>query len=92
MGSAGYIRHDKEASLVDRKVLPYGSWPSPVSVDMAVAGNLGLREPRFDGDDVYWTEGRPQEEGRQVIVRWNERDGAVDVTPPGFNARTMAHE
>ena len=56
------------------------------------------RQPRaeraapVDGDDVYWTEGRPQEKGRQVIVRWNERDGAVDVTPPGFNARTMAHE
>ncbi|MEP7379926.1 MAG: S9 family peptidase [Chloroflexota bacterium] len=78
--------------MTERKVLPYGSWPSPISVDMAVSGNLGLREPRFDGDDVYWTEGRPQEQGRQVIVRWNERDGAVDVTPPNFNARTMAHE
>jgi dipeptidyl aminopeptidase/acylaminoacyl peptidase len=78
--------------VADRKVLPYGSWPSPISVDMAVAGSVALREPRFDGDDIYWTEGRPGESGRQVIVRWNERDGAVDVTPQGFNARTMAHE
>jgi dipeptidyl aminopeptidase/acylaminoacyl peptidase len=74
------------------KVLPYGSWPSPITVDMAVSSSVSLREPRFDGDDLYWTEGRPQERGRQVIVRWNERDGAVDVTPPEFNARTMAHE
>jgi dipeptidyl aminopeptidase/acylaminoacyl peptidase len=78
--------------LADRKVLPYGSWPSPITVEMAVSSSLALREPRFDGDDLYWTEGRPQERGRQVIVRWNERDGAVDVTPPEFNARTMAHE
>lgn len=78
--------------MADRKVLPYGSWPSPISVDMAVSSSLDLREPRFDGEDLYWTEGRPQERGRQVIVRWNERDGAVDVTPPEFNARTMAHE
>jgi dipeptidyl aminopeptidase/acylaminoacyl peptidase len=78
--------------LADRKVLPHGSWPSPISVDMAVSSALALREPRFDGHDLYWTEGRPQERGRQVIVRWNERDGAVDVTPPDFNARTMAHE
>jgi len=78
--------------LADRKVLPYGSWPSPISVDMAVSSALAMREPRFDGHDLYWTEGRPQERGRQVIVRWNERDGAVDVTPPDFNARTMAHE
>ena len=79
-------------SVADHKVLPYGSWPSPITVDMAVAGNLALREPRLDGDDVYWTEGRPQERGRQVIVRWSQREGAVDVTPAPFNARTMAHE
>ena len=78
--------------MADRTVLPYGSWPSPITVDMAVSSSLALREPRFDGDDLYWTEGRPQERGRQVIVRWNERDGAVDVTPAEFNARTMAHE
>jgi dipeptidyl aminopeptidase/acylaminoacyl peptidase len=78
--------------VADQRVLPYGSWPSPISIDMAVAGNLALREPRLDGDEVYWTEGRPAEQGRQVIVRWSERGGIVDVTPPPFNARTMAHE
>ena len=78
--------------MPDRRTLPYGSWPSPISIEMAVAGNLALREPRLDGDDVYWTEGRPGEGGRQVIVRWNATDGTVDVTPVGYNARTMAHE
>jgi dipeptidyl aminopeptidase/acylaminoacyl peptidase len=78
--------------VASKSTLPYGSWKSPISIAMAVAGSVSLREPRLDGDDVYWTEGRPQELGRQVIVRWNEREGAVDVTPPPFNARTMAHE
>jgi hypothetical protein len=73
------------------KVAPYGSWASPISIEMAVAGSLRLREARLDGDDVYWIEGRPAEKGRQVIVRW--RDGmARDVTPAGLNARTMVHE
>ncbi len=78
--------------MADRHVLPFGSWPSPISIEMAVAGNLTLREPRLSGGYVYWTEGRPQEKGCQIIVRWSERDGAVDVTPAGYNARTMAHE
>lgn len=78
--------------MTDRPELAYGSWPSPISIEMAVASALSLREVRLDGDDVYWTEGRPDEGGRQVIVRWNQADGAVDVTPPPFNARTMAHE
>jgi dipeptidyl aminopeptidase/acylaminoacyl peptidase len=80
------------STTTERPELPYGAWPSPITIEMSVASNLGLREPRLDGDDVYWTEGRPSEGGRQVIVRWNERDGATDVTPKSFNARTMAHE
>lgn len=48
--------------------------------------------PRWDGADLYWTEGRPDEAGRQVIVRRNGAGPLEDVTPPGFNARTRVHE
>ncbi len=78
--------------MSERRVLPYGSWPSPITIEMAVASQVSLREPRMFGDDVYWTELRPAEKGRQVIVRWNPTDGVEDVTPPPFNARTMIHE
>ncbi len=78
--------------MADRRILPYGSWPSPITVDMAVSSQISFREPRVFGHDVFWTEGRPQEQGRQVIERWNETDGVVDLTPPPFNARTMIHE
>jgi dipeptidyl aminopeptidase/acylaminoacyl peptidase len=47
---------------------------------------------RWDGDDLYWSELRPDEAGRIVVCR-REPDGAVsDITPPGFNARTRVHE
>jgi dipeptidyl aminopeptidase/acylaminoacyl peptidase len=46
---------------------------------------------RWDGNDLYWTELRPTESGRQVIVRHSNGVNA-DVTPAGFNARTRAHE
>jgi dipeptidyl aminopeptidase/acylaminoacyl peptidase len=78
--------------MSERRVLPYGSWPSPITIDMAVASSISLREPRLVGSDVFWTEGRPEELGRQVIVRWNAADGTVDVTPSPFYARTMANE
>ncbi|HEY7598953.1 MAG TPA: hypothetical protein VH741_03420, partial [Candidatus Limnocylindrales bacterium] len=76
----------------ERKTLPYGAWESPISIDMAVAGALSVREPRFDGEHVYWTEGRPAENGRQVVVRWSASGGTQDITPAPFNARTMVHE
>ena len=78
--------------MTDKRELPYGAWASPISIEAAVSSFLNLAEVRLDGNDVYWTEGRPAEGGRQVIVRWNEKDGASDVTPAPFNARTMAHE
>lgn len=47
---------------------PYGSWWSPMTADLIVAEAYGLGEIRFDGD-IYWTEMRPSEEGRNVIAR-----------------------
>jgi dienelactone hydrolase len=51
-----------------------------------------LSDVRIDGDDVYWLEGRPQEQGRSAIVRAAADRTAVDITPPGFNVRTRVHE
>jgi dipeptidyl aminopeptidase/acylaminoacyl peptidase len=71
---------------------PCGSWKSPITSDLIVAGTIGLGEIMLDGDDTYWIESRPSEGGRSVIARRNA-DGAIeDVTPPGFNARTTVHE
>jgi dienelactone hydrolase len=70
---------------------PYGSWPSPLTAARVTAGALRLDQIQLDGDDVYWLEGRASEGGRYVIVKWSA-DGAVDVTPAGFNVRTRVHE
>src|SRR5262244_986081 len=72
------------------KTAPYGSWKSPITSDLIVAQSIALSEVRLDGRDVYWVEGRPQEQGRQVVVRGGAQSS--DVTPPPFNARTRVHE
>jgi dipeptidyl aminopeptidase/acylaminoacyl peptidase len=45
-----------------------------------------------DGDDVYWVEGRPEEGGRNVIVKRSADGRVADVTPLGTNVRTRVHE
>ena len=73
-------------------VSPYGSWKSPISVEVVATGEVGLEQVRLDAGDIYWIERRAQEGGRKVIVR-RSRDGVVaDVTPVRFNARTRVHE
>jgi len=78
--------------MSERLIAPYGSWESPITSDVIVAGTVGLGQPLIDGSDIYWIEMRPSEGGRSVIVKLDSGGRIVDVTPPGFNARTRVHE
>jgi hypothetical protein len=85
----------KERGLTLRnspKIAPYGAWKSPITSDLIVEGSVGLNQPLFDGDDIYWIEMRPKESGRNVIVKRSASGVCVDVNPPPFNARTRVHE
>ncbi len=73
------------------QTLPYGSWPSPISIDLAVGSSRGLSEPRQDGDDIYFLESRPDEAGRVALLR-RRPDGAVTDMAPELNVRTRVHE
>jgi dipeptidyl aminopeptidase/acylaminoacyl peptidase len=78
--------------MAGNKIAPYGSWKSPITSDLIVAGTIGLADLAIDGEDIYWIEIRPSEGGRSVVVR-RTPDGTIsDVTPQGFNARTTVHE
>jgi dipeptidyl aminopeptidase/acylaminoacyl peptidase len=80
--------------LSARSVASFGSWASPITVDLLLKGTVQMRNQmvRWDGDDLYWSELRPDEAGRIVVCR-RDSDGAIsDVTPHGFNARTRVHE
>jgi hypothetical protein len=57
------------------KTAPYGSWKSPLTSDLIAAQSISLSEPRLDGEQVYWLEGRPQELGRYVVVRASSPGG-----------------
>ncbi len=74
------------------KVVPYGSWQSPISSDLIVSDSVRLSDVVLDGQDTYWVEMRPSEGGRNVIVRCTSDGRIADITPPDFNSRTRVHE
>ena len=78
--------------MPDKNTAPYGSWQSPITSDLIVAGTVGLGQVRLDGEAVYWIEQRPTEGGRNVIVRRTPDRTIADLTPRPFNARTRVHE
>jgi dipeptidyl aminopeptidase/acylaminoacyl peptidase len=71
---------------------PFGSWASPFRIERLTDGVVFLSESRAVDGVTWWLEGRPDESGRQVLIR-REKDGTqVRMTPEGFNARSRVHE
>ena len=66
---------------------PCGGWESPITAGLLVAGAAAPGEVVVEGDRVWWSESRPDEGGRNVVLR----DG-VEAVPPGTNVRTLVHE
>ncbi len=71
---------------------PYGSWPSPISAEQIAGATIRLGQTAICGETIVWSEGRPLEQGRNVLVR-RDADGTLrDLNPAPFNARSRAHE
>lgn len=78
--------------MSEKNIAPYGSWRSPITSDLIVAGTVRLGQVEVDGEDVYWIEGRPAEKGRNVVVKRSTDGKTVDLVPSPFNARTLVNE
>ncbi len=77
---------------MSQQIAPYGAWRSPISADLIVAGTSRLMEVWLDGTDSYWIERRPQEAGRNALVRRTANGRVEDIVAVPFNVRTRVHE
>ena len=75
-----------------KKIAVYGSWKSPITSDLIVAGSVGLGQLKISGDALYWTEGRPTENGRNALVKWTSENGFEEMSAAGYNVRSRVHE
>jgi dipeptidyl aminopeptidase/acylaminoacyl peptidase len=74
-------------------IAPYGTWISKISANHLVTDTVRLESlSSSDGVTLLWTEGRPKEGGRNVIVRRHADGTITDLLPAPFSARTLAHE
>ncbi len=74
------------------QVRPYGTWVSPITSELIVSETVSLGQIVLDGNYIYWSESRPADAGRNVIVRWSPDGKTDDLTPKPFNVRTRVHE
>ena len=71
---------------------PFGRWPSPITPRLAAAGSRRFGALQAEAGALYWSESRPEENGRQTILR-ADADGHVrELLPAPFSARSRVHE
>ena len=71
---------------------PFGTWKSPITSDLIVAGTVGVASPTWHRGQLLWIESRPQEAGRNVLVIRDPDGSERDINPAPFNVRTRVHE
>lgn len=70
----------------------YGSWKSPITADLIVANTISLIGTAIEGEDTYWLEMRPAEEGRSVLVRQTPDGISTEVNAQPYSVRNGVHE
>jgi dipeptidyl aminopeptidase/acylaminoacyl peptidase len=69
-----------------------GAWPSPITAADVARGRIRISYPIVIGEDTWWQEGRPEEDGRTTVVRCGADGKHRDLLPAPWNARTRVHE
>ncbi|MFJ3303991.1 prolyl oligopeptidase family serine peptidase [Streptomyces sp. NPDC086549] len=74
------------------RTLAYGSWPSPVDAALAAAHDGSPEWVGFVGDEIWWTEPRPEEGGRRTLVRRRHDCTEESVLAAPWNVRSRVVE
>ncbi len=74
------------------RIAPYGCWKSPITAAQVAKGAVRYGGLQAANGSFYWTEGRPQEGGRNVILAARPGRAAKDILPAPYSARSRVHE
>ncbi|MDO5048418.1 MAG: S9 family peptidase [Actinomycetaceae bacterium] len=79
------------------KISPYGTWESPITTEDLTSRTVTLSQLRVDGQSTMWVEGRPNQGGRNVLLRRTPLGLVEEVLPMIEGAilpdiRTRVHE
>lgn len=73
-------------------IAPYGTWASPITAASIADVGARLRDVRVEAGATYWTESRPDQDGRTTLMT-RGADGVIrELTPRPWDVRTRVHE
>jgi dipeptidyl aminopeptidase/acylaminoacyl peptidase len=75
-----------------KTIRQFGTWPSPLDATSVARGARRFGRLQADEGWLYWTEGRPEERGRQTLMRARPGSEPEEILPQPFSARSRVHE
>ena len=77
---------------LSKQIKKYGFWPSDLSAEKVAGKALRFGGLETVNGDVYWSESRPDEGGRAVIVKRSANGDVQDMIAAPFSASSRVHE
>lgn len=77
---------------INKQIAKYGFWPSDLTAEKVAGKTLRFGVLETLNGNIYWTESRPDEGGRNVIVKRDADDNISDVIAAPFGADSEVHE
>lgn len=78
--------------MTQRIATRFGFWPSPFSSRAAAEGALRFGRLQVHGKSVFWSEGRPSEQGRTSVLAWGAGAEVRELIDAPYSARSRVHE
>jgi len=91
-GETGAAAGQPSAADTAIPAVQFGAWPSPITAADVARGRIRISYPIVIGEDTWWQEGRPEEDGRTTVVQCGADGKHHDLLPAPWNARTRVHE
>ena len=67
-------------------------WESPISASLVASSKINFGDLAIDGNDIYWTETKADENGRSVIVRHRENAPIKIINRAPYDVKSKVHE
>lgn len=77
--------------IASPKKANFGTWMSPFHAELIASKSLSFTDLYMDNGTIYWSESRPNENGRSVIVSYTQNGMIVEETPEEFQVGTSVH-
>ena len=77
---------------MSKEIRKFGKWPSGVSAEFVADKALRFQNVQALGDDLYWSEQHPEQDGRVTIMRARFNGQVHELIKSPWSACTKVHE